>query len=100
MNEGTNEVVVTEATPRARVVDAMTANAKQVLDAALDLDAHERRQVAQALLDSVDESKQAELDGAWRDEVLRRMEQVKAGEVELETWDEVRRLGREALAQR
>ncbi len=40
-----DEVLVTEAIRRARVVDTMTAEAKQVLDAALDLDEHKRRQV-------------------------------------------------------
>lgn len=78
----------------------MTADAKQVLEAGLELVDEERRRVAEALLDSLDESTQAELRGAWRDEILRRVKQVRANEVELETWEDVRRLGREALSGR
>ena len=79
---------------------AMLADAKQVLEAGLELADDERRQVAEALLESLDASQQAELRDAWRDEIVRRVEQVRAGEVDLETWEDVRRLGRDALAQR
>ncbi|MEX1361943.1 MAG: addiction module protein [Nannocystaceae bacterium] len=76
----------------------MTADAKQVLEAGLELVDDERRRVAEVLLASLDEATQAGLRGAWRDEVLRRVKQVRASEVELETLEDVRRLGREALA--
>ncbi len=76
----------------------MTSTAKKILDEALALPDNERRLVAEALMDSV-----AHLDGvdaAWREEVLRRVEEVERGDVALESWDDVRRLGREALAGR
>lgn len=55
----------------------------------------DRRSLAEALLDSVREVGD-EIDGAWRDEVVRRMDQVRNGEVTLEPWSEVRRQMREA----
>lgn len=76
----------------------MTSTAKKILDEALALPDEERRIVAELLMDSL--VSQGEVDAAWRDEILRRVEQVRRGEVELEAWDEVRRLGREALAGR
>lgn len=78
----------------------MVADAKRVLEAGLELADDERRQVAEALLESLDVSQQSELRDAWRDEIVRRVKQVRAGEVELETWEDVRRLGRDALVQR
>ncbi len=78
----------------------MTAEAKRLLDDALSLPNQERLRLAEALFDSVSSEDQAEIDEAWRTEVLRRVEQVRAGEVELESWDTVRQAGREALARR
>ena len=50
----------------------------------------DRRMLAEALLDSVREVGD-EIDGAWREEVLRRIDQARNGEVMLEPWSEVRR---------
>ena len=76
----------------------MTSTAKRIIEEALTLPTEERRVVAEVLMDSL--LAQEEIDAAWRDEILRRIEEVRRGEVELETWAEVRRLGREALAGR
>jgi hypothetical protein len=76
----------------------VTSTAKKILDEALSLPDDERRMVAEVLMDSL--VAQEDVDAAWREAILRRVEQVRRGEVELETWDEVRRLGREALASR
>ena len=69
----------------------MTAQAKKVLDEGLALPSDERRRVAEALLDSVSEESEHEIDPAWRDEVLRRIEEVRSGAVTPEPWSEVRR---------
>lgn len=57
----------------------------------------ERRLIAEALLESTEEASAHEIDPAWRDEVLRRIEQVRCGEVQPEPWSEVRRKINEAL---
>lgn len=80
------------------ILACVTARAKKVLDEALALPSDERRRVAEALLDSVGEESEHEIDPAWRDEVLRRIGEVQRGEVKPEPWSEVRRQIREALA--
>jgi putative addiction module component (TIGR02574 family) len=76
----------------------VTSTAKKILDEALALPQAERRLLAEALLESATEESEHEIDPAWRDEVLRRIDQVRRGDVELEPWSEVRRQIREALA--
>lgn len=76
----------------------MTASAQKILEEALALPDNERRMVAEVLMDSL--VREEDIGTAWREEILRRVEQVRRGEVELESWDEVRRLGRDALARR
>jgi putative addiction module component (TIGR02574 family) len=53
-----------------------------------------------ALTDSLQSEEQAEIEEAWRVEILRRVEEVRTGEVTLESWEDVRRACREALARR
>ena len=69
----------------------MGAEAKRVLDEGLALPDEERRQVAEALLDSLADSPRHEIDPAWRDEVLRRVEEIRSGTVTPVPWSEVRR---------
>ena len=76
----------------------MTSGAKKIFDEAMSLPQAERRLLAEALLESTNEESEHEIDPAWRDEVLRRIDQVRRGEVQPEPWSEVRRRIREALA--
>ena len=79
----------------------MTAGAKKVLQDALALPSDERVLVAEELFDSVDvDEAHEELDAAWRSEILRRVEQVRSGEVEPVSWEAARERGRRALARR
>jgi putative addiction module component (TIGR02574 family) len=78
----------------------VTAEAKKILQDALTLPDEERLMVAEELFHSVDEATHAEVDDALRSEILRRVQQVRNGEVELVSWDTVREQGREALARR
>ncbi len=75
----------------------MSASANKVLEEALSLPAKDRLFVAQSLLDSIPGDTDGELEGAWRVEVLRRIAEVRRGEVEPESWSEVREHIREAL---
>lgn len=76
----------------------VTVGAKKILQDALALPHEERVEVAEEILDSLDEGARAEIDEAWRSEILRRVQQVRNGEVELTTWEMVREHGRAALA--
>lgn len=76
----------------------MTAEAKKIFEQALALPERERRNVAEALLDSLAETSEHEIDPAWHDEVRRRIEEVRSGKVQPESLSEVRRQIREALA--
>ncbi len=76
----------------------MTSQARRVLEAALALPAEDRRQVGEALLESAPLELNDETRLAWRDEVLRRIEEVRRGEIEPEPWSEVKRHIRGALA--
>ena len=78
----------------------MTEAARKVFDDALALPERHRLQLAEALLDSLSAEGQAKTDEAWRTEILRRMEQVRDGVVQLESWEDARQAGRDALAQR
>ncbi|NVB41809.1 addiction module protein [Pseudenhygromyxa sp. WMMC2535] len=78
----------------------MTEAARKVFDDALALPERDRLELAEALFDSLSAKDQAKIDEAWRTEILRRMEQVRNGEVQLESWEEVRQAGRDTLAQR
>jgi hypothetical protein len=46
--------------------DVMTAAAKDIIEAALKLDPTEREHIAHELLDSIDDSSDAELGPAWK----------------------------------
>jgi putative addiction module component (TIGR02574 family) len=78
----------------------VTEAAQKLFDEALALPERERLALAEALFDSLPREDQAKVDEAWRVELLARMEQVRKGDVQLESWDEVRQAGHRALGQR
>lgn len=61
----------------------MKANAKRVLEEALQLEPGTRAMIAETLLESLDFEEDFEVSQAWREEIQRRCEQVDRGEVEL-----------------
>ena len=67
----------------------MTAAAKQIIEAALKLDATEREHIAHELLESIDNSSDAELSPAWEAEIQRRLRKIEAGEATFVSGDEV-----------
>ncbi len=73
----------------------VTSAAKKILEDALSLPEEDRRRLGEAILDSVRDS--SEVQGAWRDEVMRRIEEVRGGDVKPEPWSEVKKQIREAL---
>lgn len=69
----------------------MTSAAKKILHEALALPEEDRRRLGELLLDSVAQEPAEDVEQAWRDEVLRRVEQVRSGEVTLESWSDVKK---------
>jgi len=74
----------------------MTEKSQVVLEEALKLTPHERAEVAEQLIASLDEGPDAEVEQAWQEEVQRRLQQIDRGEVKTVPWEEVQRRLRHA----
>jgi putative addiction module component (TIGR02574 family) len=61
----------------------MTTAAKEIVEAALKLDPKVRAEVAEEILDSLEESNYGELSPAWEKELDRRVKEIEEGRVEL-----------------
>ena len=75
----------------------MTSAAKKILEDALSLPEEDRRRLGEALLDSIPRESSEEVEGAWRDEVVRRIEEVRQGKAQPEAWSKVKKHIRDAL---
>lgn len=83
-------------------VGLMSQPAEKVREAALELTEKERAELAYVLLQSLDGDLERD-EGyveAWDEELARRSAEVASGEVELVSWEDVKRDAREALAKR
>ena len=78
----------------AAVTDAMlclmNARVDHVLVDVLRLSAEERSAVAAALIDSLETSEEGSVAEAWRTELLRRRQDLRAGVVQAASWSEAR----------
>ena len=61
----------------------MTADAKSVFDAALALSADDRADLAERLMLTLDQQRQAQLEAAWDAEINRRLDEIDSGAVKL-----------------
>lgn len=68
----------------------MNMQRADVLKAALELPADERERLAEELWASLDDGSEAELEEAWANEIVRRVEEADAGAVQSQPWPEVR----------
>jgi putative addiction module component (TIGR02574 family) len=68
----------------------MNARVDHVLDEVLALPAEERSAVAVALLDSLEHADTPEIDAAWRAEIQRRRDALRAGIAQATPWTEVK----------
>jgi putative addiction module component (TIGR02574 family) len=66
------------------------AQAKDILDAALDLEPAERARIAAHLLDSLDGGPNGGLDAKWIEELERRARDIDAERVQFVSWSEAR----------
>jgi putative addiction module component (TIGR02574 family) len=69
----------------------MTQKLQVVLEEALKLTAHERAEVAEQLIASLEEGLDTDVEQAWQEEVQRRLQQIERGEVTTISWEEVQR---------
>jgi putative addiction module component (TIGR02574 family) len=69
----------------------MSEHVQQLFKSALQLDDHERAELAGLLLGSIEEQYDADAQAAWSDEIARRLEELNSGAVTLIPWAEVRR---------
>jgi putative addiction module component (TIGR02574 family) len=67
------------------------AERREILPELLKLPAHERARLAADLVQSLDESEDADAAAAWLEELNRRACEVISGTAKLEDWTEVRR---------
>jgi len=68
----------------------MSARVDHVLEDVLRLSAEERSAVAAALIDSLETGDEGSVAVAWRAELLRRRDELRAGSVQAAPWAEVR----------
>ena len=68
----------------------MTHKAKELLDQALALTEEERAELAGALLESLEPTADADVEGAWRREVARRVAELDSGVARTVPWEQVR----------
>ncbi|MFO0700547.1 MAG: addiction module protein [Nitrospira sp.] len=69
----------------------MTQKSQVVLEEALKLSANERAEVAERLIDSLEDAPDTDVEQAWQEEVHRRLQQLECGEVKTIPWEEVQR---------
>ena len=74
---------------RARDLDprytdtAMSAAAKEIIEAALKLEPESRAEVAEGILESLESSSYGELSPAWEEEIERRVREIEDGRVQM-----------------
>ena len=69
----------------------MDTQAEQILQSALSLHPDDRVEIAESLIQSLDENRAAEIEAAWAEEIKRRLESIDKGQVQLIPADEVMR---------
>lgn len=69
----------------------MTRESAELLKRALNLPANERAELADFLIESLEQSSDASVQAAWDDEILRRMQDLESGRVKAVSLDEARR---------
>jgi len=71
---------------------SVTDEAKKLLEEALKLPVHQRAGLVSSLIDSLEESDEADVEQAWIDETHRRARELETGQVRGLTWAEARRI--------
>lgn len=69
----------------------MKQDVDEILKKALGLPAEARAAIAESLLDSLDQTIDADVEAAWEDEVVLRLKELDESKVKLVPWAEARR---------
>jgi len=69
----------------------MSDETNELLKKAMTLPIEERAELANSLLDSLDDATDSSVEAAWEAEILRRMEEVDSGKVVPDTLEDARR---------
>jgi putative addiction module component (TIGR02574 family) len=75
----------------------MTQESYELLQKALALPDNERAELAGNLIASLDSTVDPDVDAAWQQEVVRRLDEVQSGRVGTVSWEEVQQKGRTRL---
>jgi putative addiction module component (TIGR02574 family) len=70
----------------------VTDEAKKLLEEALKLPVRQRASLVSSLIDSLEESDEADVEQAWIDEVQKRARELETGQVRGLTWADARRI--------
>lgn len=70
----------------------MTEEAKKLLEAAMKLPVRQRARLVSFLIDSLEESDEADVEQAWIEEVRTRAREIETGQVRGLAWAEARRV--------
>lgn len=68
----------------------MHTEAQRIVEHALKMSVRERAEIAQRLLDSLDQQSDMDVDSAWQSEIERRISEIDSGRVSCIPWEEVR----------
>jgi putative addiction module component (TIGR02574 family) len=88
------------AARRGRRLRSVTKNAEHLLDEVLRLPEQERAEIAAKLIESLEQEVDADVDGAWADEIERRCAALDAGQAVTSDWNDVRRRIEEEIFRR
>jgi putative addiction module component (TIGR02574 family) len=75
----------------------MTQEVRELLQKALALPENERAELAGNLISSLDATVDQDVDAAWQQEVVRRLQDIQSGKVDTVSWQEVQQKGRTLL---
>ena len=69
----------------------MAAELERVVEQALSLPGLERLSVARRILESVEPEVSEEVERAWEEEIVKRVEKIDSGSAKFRSWEEVRK---------
>jgi len=75
----------------------MTQEVRELLQKALALPENERAELAGNLISSLDATVDPDVDAAWQQEVVRRLQDIQSGKVDTVSWQGVQQKGRTLL---
>ncbi len=69
----------------------MATELEKVLEQALSLPGLERLSVARRILESVEPQASEEVERAWEEEIVKRVEKIDSGTAEFRPWEEIKK---------